>query len=294
MNTPNNHLIELLSNTTFNPLADLIAQQHQLYENWGTHIIRLPINSDAIRAISLLNNSLLNSDILIRSEIIDSYQQTFAPLQKIINRSTNNLAQSFFSVLQEPTALSSYVQNIIPESLLQYENLGSFSGEQFKNAFDPFLKSINDIRINQNYVEFPETLIPEHLQQNGITVSSQQPAKTICISWEKAISILSLIVGILSWIFPNPLSKPEITNENIAALLTQEQGEVIVDCLNKVCEHLDALTTSLSEEPIEPFQKTVLPPPNTQPDTATPSSAIQKSHEEFSTYDNIPPQKAAE
>lgn len=292
MNNSYKHFSDFLNSFISTPLYELITQQQQLYENWGIRIPNLSINSDALHAMGLLNSNLLNSGISARAEMFDSYQQMLAPLQNMINNSTNGLAQSLFPALQDPAALASYVQNIVPEGLL--EDLNSFSGEQFKNAFDPFLKSINDIRINQNYVEFPETLIPEHLQQNGITVSSQQPAKTICISWEKAISILSLIITILSWIFPNPLSKTEIVNENIAAPLTQEQGEIIIDCLNKVCEHLDALTNPLPDEPIEPSQETVLLPPSTRPDTATPSSATQRNHGEFSTYDNIPPQKAVE
>lgn len=221
-------------------------------------------------------------------EWVDTYQRSLTPIQEMFNE---NRAGAMASALNNTSFFSGYFENFIsPDIFCSNKNCGAFSGEQIGVMVHPFLSEIDNIRIHPDYVEIPKSLVPEDFSQITTNESLQNNANTKRLNRSDALAVLSLILAVLFWLFPSPLSQEKLPEEITSPPLTEEQGELILNYFDRVCGYMESISSNSNQV----TQENGLPPLNTPPDTATPSSAIQQNHADSSTYDNIQPPKATE
>ena len=196
---------------------------------------------------------LCDSLEMLRTKIIESYSPIIPIAPQLVSQSVSEMQQ-------------------IIESLISEKMLSSL---------------VSEIEIHTNYVEIPEKLIPENFVKNATIVRQEQKSGIKILSHSDALALIALIIAILSWLFPNPLSGYQSESETKdSTAITNEQGELIIEYLANLCEQLNAVTSQMddSDKSIpEPGQNSSY----TQSEVATQSAAIQQSLEALSVSDNI-------
>ncbi len=187
------------------PIMDIMEQQQQTDSN-----LRRAAQTSFLPSESTNTNDLLTSAAHTpMREWADMYSKISSFIQKMLISPINESASSFAIAFQEPSALSTYLANFLPENLQQYERLGTLSDEQFKSAFEPFISSINAIRVYPESVELPKKLIPEQIV-SGIEIKSESDALTDILPHSTAKYLIHNIlipvfVGVLSGVLSSLL-----------------------------------------------------------------------------------------
>jgi hypothetical protein len=271
---------------------DYIQMQEQLNKQFNVLLSPLGYScSGSLDTVARLNQ-MAYSPI---QEWEESYTRMFAPIQEMLNNLTNSSAASIAAAFQDSSVLAASFQEIIPPDIAQnFENLNTFSVEQFSTAFNPLFSAIDNIRIFPDHIEVPDELVPENFIKSPDATQSQYKPDVKRLSRSDAIALIAIIIAVLAWLFPNPLSGFQSESEpQVRAIITQEQGNLIIEYLAKLYECMNAIANQ-QNNPNEPTSVSDSNFPYIQSEAATPPNATQPRFEVPAANDNIQPQSEAE
>ena len=150
---------------------------------------------------------------------------------------------------------------------------------------NPLLTEINRIRVFPNYVEAPEILTSDNLSKETLQSLSQTHSDRKKLSRSDVAWLVMFLLTLLSWLFPDPLSNFQENTATETFSITQEQGEQIIECLVLLTEYLENHSDETNDATCI-CQEHDLLPSDSQPEIATPDSAIQSNLEADSKHDN--------
>lgn len=204
---------------------DYIQMQKQLNQRFNALLSPLVYSCSGFLDTIAQLNQMAYSPI---QEWEESYTRMFAPIQEMLNNLTNGSAASIATAFQNPALWAVGLQRIIPPDIAQnFENLNTFSVEQFNMAFNPLFSTIDNIRIFPNRIEFPDELVPEKLFPEAIlseNVSGNVSAKKL--SRDQALAIIGILLTIMFWILNNisPASWQQKYHDEIVQSLEKQNN----------------------------------------------------------------------
>jgi hypothetical protein len=141
-----------------------------------------------------------------KMEPINTFNEiAYSPIQEMLDRLAYDYSSSIAATHQSSDSLAANFQRIIPSGISRkFENLNTFSIEQFNQAFNPLFSAIDNIRVFPDYIEIPNELIPQKLFPQAIpseNVSGNSPIKKL--SRDQALAIISILLSIMFWILNN-------------------------------------------------------------------------------------------
>lgn len=161
-------------------------------------------------------------------EWAESYAEMLAPIQGMLDNLADIPIASVAAAFQDPSVLAASFQEIIPPDIAQnFENLNTFSVEQFSMAFNPLFSAIDNIRIFPDHIEVPDELVPEKLFPEVIlseNVSGNVSAKKL--SRDQALAIIGILLTIMFWILNNmsPASWQQKHHDEIVQSLEKQNN----------------------------------------------------------------------
>ncbi len=165
------------------------------------------------------------------------------------------------------------------------KDLSVLSQQEFQSAINPLLSYINSIYVSPDYVEVPEISKSEQMPKVASEVLSQTSSIRKKLTRSDVVSLITFLLALLSWLFPNPLSNFQENTDVATFSITQEQGEQIINCLVSLTEYLENHPEKTSHATYN-HQEPDLLPSNSQLDIATPDSASLSIPEAGSKPDN--------
>lgn len=170
---------------TSNPIADFIAQQQALYDNFGT---------SATSAIAFQQN-LDKKFTLYANTLPAGFKYPENPLHDLVNS-----YYKIYGAASAPLTGALGIQNITP------------IGVQLSSGFEPLVAALDSIRIASTYVEMPAELIPDDFNYGTaeeITPSTQR-LDIIKVSSKAAKYLIKnvLIPVLISYIVASLPSRP--------------------------------------------------------------------------------------
>lgn len=216
--------------------------------------------------------------------------EAIAPLQEMLNKTS----EAYCTQISE--SIHNYAASILEDcfsSLLSSlsENDYSHVDKQFASGIKPLLDTIDSISIQENHVEVAETLVSKRFIDPEKSQHLQSGKRTL--TFEQTCMLLSVLIPILVWLFPNPLSyfleKPQTVQE---VSLNSEQLEELTNAVSKLTESIEQLSINSSLNAETPNSDSQ--PPMTQSEVATPSVAKELSHEVLCTCCNTQKQSTSE
>ena len=172
-------------------------------------------------------------------------------------------------------------------------DMSVFSQQEFQSAISPLLSSINSIHVFPDYVEASEVLTSDKLSKATPEVLSQSPSAKKKLTRSEVAWLVTFLLTLLSWLFPNPLYNFQENADTETFSITQEQGEQIIECLVSLTEYLEN-HSSQTNDTTSSHPAPDLLPLDSQLDIATPDSAIQLNPEVDSKPDNTESNSKAE
>lgn len=170
---------------------------------------------------------------------------THYPLQEVCNTLLGNSSIALGSDIRTIADPLGYLQRFLPDDMPPYENWGTVSGTQFQSAFEPFIASINAIRVQPEVIEIPEKLIPEQFL-SGIEVKSKPDASTRKLSYRLARGFITL--------FLIPLLYDLVKEFVVHTLFSSDQTDYIIQ-QNEERNQLLREHNQLKREEIELFKE---------------------------------------
>lgn len=216
--------------------------------------------------------------------------EAIAPLQEMLNKTS----EAYCTQISE--SIHDYAASILEDcfsSLLSSlsENDYSHVDKQFASGIKPLLDTIDSISIQENHVEVAETLVSKRFIDPEKSQHLQSGKRTL--TFEQTCMLLSVLIPILVWLFPNPLSyfleKPQTVQE---VSLNSEQLEELTNAVSKLTDSVEQLSINSSLNAETPNSDSQ--PPMTQSEVATPSVAKELSHEVLCTCCNTQKQSTSE